>query len=318
MEKKYMKGKEVSKKTILSILIVVLMIVSYSGLANKIFTSAPILNCIDNQAEEYFENAAKNAFIAFAAARAFNAAISVIQDIEITPVLVSIPIGQILDPANDLIERFSLVMLISTVSLGMQLILMKIGYWLGFKILLTISLGVLLISLWASEEREIKYLKIGLKLIIISIIIRFCIPIAGMATGRIDDLFLEQKTKESIEALKTATTEIENLEIVGEDQIEKMNVEEEVQGEEEPSMWDKFRGAYNGAKEQMNISKKMAQIKDTVVNTVDYILDLIVVFLLQTIIIPIMVIWVLFRLTQNLLSKRFDGLEKTISFPKEP
>ena len=69
---------------------------------------------------------------------------SVIQDTEIAfspaGVGVTLAVGEILDPINDLIERFSFVMLVSTASLGIQKILLEVGIWFGFRLLLTFSM----------------------------------------------------------------------------------------------------------------------------------------------------------------------------------
>ena len=64
----------------------------------------------------YIEQTSERTLEAFAIARAINAVISVIQDAEIGfTMLASITVspGEILDPVNDLIERFSLVMLVA-------------------------------------------------------------------------------------------------------------------------------------------------------------------------------------------------------------
>ena len=67
--------------------------------------------------------------IAFGLARALNGAISVIQgtELELHPagVGVSFAPGQLIDPINDLVERFSWLMLASSTSLGVQKILMS-------------------------------------------------------------------------------------------------------------------------------------------------------------------------------------------------
>ena len=67
--------------------------------------------------EGHLQEAANRALAAFAVARAINGVISVIQEAEIGAssvfVNASIQPGQILDPLNDLIERFSLAALVA-------------------------------------------------------------------------------------------------------------------------------------------------------------------------------------------------------------
>ena len=70
----------------------------------------------DRTVSQFIDRASERTLAAFALARGINAVISVIQEIEIgftLGVSANISPGQILDPVNDLIERFSLVMLVA-------------------------------------------------------------------------------------------------------------------------------------------------------------------------------------------------------------
>ncbi len=70
------------------------------------------------------------AMYSFALVKALNALISLIQSTEINVSLfvgATIGVGQILDPINDLVERFSLVMLVSSVSIGVQHLLLLLA-----------------------------------------------------------------------------------------------------------------------------------------------------------------------------------------------
>lgn len=70
----------------------------------------------DRTVSQFIDRASERTLAAFALARGINAVISVIQEIEIgftLGVSANLSPGQILDPVNDLIERFSLVMLVS-------------------------------------------------------------------------------------------------------------------------------------------------------------------------------------------------------------
>lgn len=67
----------------------------------------------------------KQAIIVFGSAKALNGVISLAQGTEINLPFIVVAIGQILDPINDLVEQFSLIMLASLVSLGIQKILLN-------------------------------------------------------------------------------------------------------------------------------------------------------------------------------------------------
>ena len=70
------------------------------------------LQPLDQLAQAYSEAGLKRSLTAFAAARGLNAVISVIQGTEVTGgafVNVTLALGQVLDPVNDLVEQFAQV-----------------------------------------------------------------------------------------------------------------------------------------------------------------------------------------------------------------
>ena len=82
---------------------------------------------MDQRASADYEQLFQRAFVTFALARTINGVISVVQGTEIAlqpaGVGVTLTPGEILDPVNDLVERFSWVMMGATISLGVQNVL---------------------------------------------------------------------------------------------------------------------------------------------------------------------------------------------------
>jgi len=97
---------------------------------------------LDSNAKTRIEASFNQALGVFATAKALNGVISLVQGTEVGPPGVTISIGEILDPINDLVERFSWIMLASLTSLGIQKILMNIVVFNGFTILLIASLVI--------------------------------------------------------------------------------------------------------------------------------------------------------------------------------
>ena len=77
---------------------------------------------VDRYAESEYEELFERAFITFALARTLNGVISAVQGTELAlqpaGVGVTLTPGEVLDPVNDLIERFSWIMMAATLSLG--------------------------------------------------------------------------------------------------------------------------------------------------------------------------------------------------------
>ena len=84
---------------------------------------------IGAMAESKLSDGLKRALVSFASARALNGVISVVQGTQVAVeplgVGVSLSVGEILDPINDLVEAFSTVMLTASVAFGMQLLLLN-------------------------------------------------------------------------------------------------------------------------------------------------------------------------------------------------
>ena len=120
---------------------------------NKVIITAGILlvallmigGWIDQSGRSYTEEGIKRTLVTYAIARGLNGVISVAQGTEVAvePVGVGVTFtpGQILDPINDLIERFSWIVLASGVSLGAQNILLSMTEWIWFGL----AVGVFLI-----------------------------------------------------------------------------------------------------------------------------------------------------------------------------
>ena len=117
-----------------------------------IIAAAAISGVVDNQSEKYAEQALTRALVTFTAARALNGVISVAQGTEVAAEpggvgFIFTP-GQILDQINDLVERFSSVLLVAASSLGLQLVLLEITSWWVMTAMLMFSLAVWLAAVW--------------------------------------------------------------------------------------------------------------------------------------------------------------------------
>ncbi len=136
---------------------------------------------IDLDAKDRIDNSFHQALGVFATAKALNGVISLAQGTEIGPPGVTISIGEILDPINDLVERFSWVMLASLTSLGMQKILLNVVVYKGFTVLLVASL-VLLNILYLLKAKKCKQSQVMFfKFTMLLLVLRFSIPMMTIA-----------------------------------------------------------------------------------------------------------------------------------------
>ncbi len=96
--------RHAARSALLGLVLAALALLNVSGLLNKA------------QVVRYVEATSERTLASFAVARLINAGISVIQEVEIgvsVGVSAALKPGEVLDPVNDLVERFSLMMLVS-------------------------------------------------------------------------------------------------------------------------------------------------------------------------------------------------------------
>jgi hypothetical protein len=99
---------------------------------------------------EHAEEGLKRALATYAVARGLDALISAAQGTQLSAAPAGMGVitspGQLLDPANDLLEQFSSLMLTAIVALGLQVLLLQIGaHWL---LSLSFTAAVAIFLLW--------------------------------------------------------------------------------------------------------------------------------------------------------------------------
>ena len=288
------------KKAVATLLFALVAVASHFSWINRAIEKS-FLGEFDKVAEGYLDESLKRAAYTFAVARGINGVISVIQDtsVSVSPAGVGVDLaaGQILDPVNDLVERFSWVMLVSATSLGIQKILLAMGKYFGFDILLTISMAVLCVGVWTPKWKQLDLRMAGARLAVVAFAIRFCVPAAGVAGDGVYKLFLQD----------TYERASHNLTSLGED-LAKSEISETPPGEaEDKGIIEEARRLYDEARRALSLRRKIEGMKQGIGEFVDHAVNLIVVFLLQTIVFPVVFLWVLLRMTAYLAKKEFSA-----------
>jgi len=257
------------------------------------------LTPVDRLAEAEYDALFQRALISFALARTLNGVISAVQGTELAlqpaGVGVTLTPGQVLDPINDLIERFSWIMLGATLSLGVQQVLLDVGQWWGVRILLAF-LGLL--WLWVRLRNSTRQgskpagsERILFRVFIIVIFIRFAVPIAMIANEGLYRLFLEAKYVESTQVIETAGSEIQEA---------SANEEGAEVEEVESSMLDSLGRMLESTRNSINIKQKLAYIGERATDLIEHLIQLSVVFILQTGILPIAFLWIFLQIFKQL------------------
>jgi CBS domain containing-hemolysin-like protein len=254
----------------------------------------------DEYGEQYTDEGFQRSIVAFAIAKTLNGAISVVQGTEVAVEPAGIGLiltpGQILDPVNDLIERFSWVMLICTTSLGIQSVLLTIFSSSSFSIVVALCLSLTVLFLWKQASTSVVLKNILYRLATFLIILRFFIPVMAISSDGLYKAFLEPTYQESTQQLEQSNTAIANM------SKDSQPISDETQ---EMSWFELLNNNINSAIDSINIDKQLERLKIEADNLTNHIIDLIVVFTMQTILFPLIFIWLAMKLIKVNFNFRF-------------
>ena len=288
------------KKIFISLLLISLVFVSSIQVVDK-FSSAQL------------DKAFTRSVTIFAIARGLNGLISVIQGTEVyaTPagVGVNFAVGQIVDPMNDMVERFSWVMLMSSVSLGVQEIMLQLGQTMAVQVLLGISVLIMLAMLWERRLWHAQTFNIVFKAVSVFVFLRFVVPLLILCNEGVYTYVLEPKYEESKAALIFSNDEIKG--IVNEVQFNQQK-QVHVQRFQENSLMEKAQNYFNETIQTLNVKKQLQALRlkfkkllnnleNKFDHAIDYILVLITIFIVENLLLPLSALWVFYRLFRKFL-----------------
>ena len=243
----------------------------------------------DDAARVHVDAGFKRALATFAAARALNAVISVAQGTELAVqpagVGVNFTPGQALDPINDLVEQFSSLMLAASAAFGVQLVLIEIGRWWPLSLLLT---GIALAWGWwqwrrGEAPRWLSRLLLGM------LFVRFAVPLVALGSEAAFQLFMKNDYAAAQRTIERSTDEIaarnppQAQNPVGRNWLEILR-----------DWWSKVP----------DVGKLYDELRQIAGNTIEQIVKLIVVFMLQTLVLPLLFGWAMLRIGAALLEPR--------------
>lgn len=241
---------------------------------------------MDSIAIKQIDTGLNRALVSYATARTLNAVISVAQGTEVAiepgGVGVVLTPGQALDPINDLVEQFSTLMLVACVAFGVQKILISIGgYWLISMALTAAAIG------WAWLHFRHSKPPVWLnKLLVVLLMIRFAIPIVTLGSDMLFQQFMAADYAASEQIVVSASGQITEISQPNPPAAEGGGFFDELK-QKASSLWSQ-------AKSTADVKAHYSKLKQAAEQWAIHIIKLIVIFLLQTLIIPVLLMWMLY------------------------
>jgi len=257
---------------------------------------AALTGTLDEVGNEQAQDAFKRALVTFAVARTLNGVISVAQGTEVAVepagVGVNFSVGEILDPINDLVEQFAGVMLVASTSLGLQNVLLGMTAWWGTTAALVAAAALTLAVVWWPSERARRWDGPAVRILMIVLFLRFAVPLLVLGTNAVFDTFLAAEQEAATVALETTREEIEEL-----------NEEAAPPMPEADTMMGRLGAMLDDSLESMNVKQRLEDLRARVSNASEHIVNLIVIFVLQTILLPLAFLWIFVQLLKALGSR---------------
>lgn len=249
---------------------------------------------LDRAADERLSESLENALVSFAIARTLNGVISVAQGTELAfqpaGVGVVISAGEILDPLNDLVERFSTLVLIAAASIGIQMQLneMFAHPWVnvGLAIVLVLALAALWTPLPAGTRRFV------LALAAVSVFARFLVVAASLGAALVSHAFLSERESAAIASLSSTSADLERGETAPPD----------------ASLLDRFGRFLEDPAETLDLDARIERLKGQAESAISQLINLIVVYALETVLLPIAVLYLVYALARAALRSLFEEL----------
>jgi hypothetical protein len=280
----------VQRKSAITVITLIVAVLAYSSLLGLFIAKTP-LHQLDRRAEAYVEKTMVRAAYTFAIVRGLNGMISVIQgtEIAVSPagIGLNLSVGEVLDPINDLAERFSWIMLVSTTSLGVQRIVMEMGDWLGLRILLATAMLLLAVSVWKRCWGFLDLQSIAIRLVMLALTARLFIPAVALVSETIYDRFLNFHYIEATETLTRISDDLQEV---------VPTVQEKSDNSGSESTLQELRRWLAETKNLLDIRAKIEALGAKLQRFTEDTVRLMVVFIFQTIIIPLIMLWVLAKM----------------------
>lgn len=269
-------------KALYTVLVVILVVVA-------------LLPQLGSQCVKYLDKWTTQSVVTFGTAKTISAALSVVEDSELKVGGLTVAAGAVVRPLNDMIDRVASIALASAVSLGIQRLVVEIGAWSGFQGFLIFSATLWLIALWSDSFIKFDLRPLASKLLLIALVIRLLVPFAVLSTGYLGEHFTAKaltEAQQGLEPLKTEATKV-NVARATSDPAKDAGLLARITSipREIGNALDRFQ-------------RSISVLADSVATRADVYsevaIKLIVVFIVQTMLMPILLLWGLIKLADSL------------------
>lgn len=245
------------------------------------------LRPLEPVAERTVDAGLKRALVSFGTARLLNALLSTAQgtEIAIEPGGVGIKFapGQLLHPVNEMVGQFAELMLAASVAFGIMKLAISIGsYWIVSLVLTIVAGG----WVWFRWQNRAPPLLLG-KLLLVLLLLRFSIPLVVVGSDALFTQFMASDYTASQNAIAGNSTQLMAM---------APPLEE---GNAKSGMVERIKGWWS---QNADVGARLQKFGAIASEATEHIVTLIVLFMMQTLIVPLLLFWALYRAGRAILA----------------
>jgi hypothetical protein len=244
---------------------------------------------MDSPALAQVDAGLKRALVSFATARTLNGAISIIQaaqvDLQPGGLGITLSPGQMLAPVNELVKHFADLMLMASVAFAIQRLLISISAYWAISLVLTAT-ALVWVTLHLRQRNPPEWLS---KSLVLMLMLRFAIPVAVLGTEAISQKFLAAEYTAAQAAIDATAV-----------QASKVRTPEPPNAAATPWWSPKLP---NWLPSIPDVKAGFDEMKESVGRSTDHMVKLIAIFLLQTLFVPLLLLWGLYGIATVTLQR---------------
>lgn len=235
-----------------------------------------LVRIADEKAHTMVDDSIVAAGASFAIARTLDAVISVVKSTELSVGVASIDIGEMLNPVSDLINKFTWVMTLAVGSLALQKILLMMMASKLANILLMIASFVLLMTMWIRGAKQ--YRKIALSAFKVIVLIRFAVVLSLGLNIMVDKLFIDEQIQLQSSQIEGVTALVKGAQ----------DGDAELDIKADQGFVDAMKTSWENATNKLKVeTDKVAYMQQSIEDSIISFMELMALFLLKTILLPI-------------------------------
>ncbi|MGC8522889.1 MAG: hypothetical protein ACP5M5_01235 [Acidibrevibacterium sp.] len=315
-------------------ILIIVAILGLSGTLEGLVGHFP-LSYMENRAVLYLDNSNEKAISTFVILRIFN---SVISELESGDVKISLPLlnaeihpFKTLQPIEELVEQLSDVMLISITSISAQRLLIQVSRALALTIILPLGCVFFIIGSYF-HQISISFgrsLTLGRFMIFLAIFLRFAIPVSGWAGDLLTEHFLTKNYGDSFTALREIAKSAENNDYQeknseegsyssqNNNKIDSKNIKNDSKDNKKQEnsgfyyyITEKYSGivqVYSDIQQEAKYYYNLtASVAPNLPNSAKYLIALFQIFILQTLVFPIIILFIFYIILKKITNQNFQ------------